>query len=148
MKAVMYYWYWCLYCYLSTRVSCPAGHRNWRCLVRLLLLYSCVVGVTAGVTPKAVLCCWSWFIIDDVGRKQSRSGGVCMSVNVYCSDRTDVLHDVSLVYVAMFVLLVCRCKHCMSLGRWLRWGSQRTSREMWKSLRSGTVAGRKCMWFR
>lgn len=31
-----------------------------------------------------------------------------MSVNVYCSDRTDVLHDVSLVYVALCVLLVCR----------------------------------------
>ncbi len=71
------------------------------------------------------------------------------------SDRTDVLHDVSLMYAVLFVLLilmlcvcVCRCKQCMSLGRWLLWGSQRTSREMWRSLRSGTVAGRKCMWFR
>lgn len=36
----------------------------------------------------------------------------------------------------------------LSLCRWALWVSQRTSREMSRSLRSGTAAGRRFMWFR
>ncbi len=141
-------WHWCLCSYLLHE-CCPAGHRSCCSPVTLLLLYSLCVLMCWGCHSWCLTysCCrCSWFIIEDVGRKQPRSGGVWMFV--FWQDRC-VTWCKSDVWCAVYAARpVCWCKQCMSLGRWLLWGSQRTSREMWRSLRSGTVAERKCMWFR
>ena len=67
-------------------------------------------GVTAGVAPTAAAAA-----LDLLLRMWGGSSHTAEVCECLCSDRTDVLHDVSLMYDVLFVLLVLKLCVCVSV---------------------------------
>lgn len=60
-------------------------------------------GVTAGVSPTAAAA------LDLLLRMWGGSRHTAEVCECLCSDRTDVLHDVNLMYDVLFLLMLCAC---------------------------------------